>query len=602
MKKRYKLSEVTKQLVSVASGKEKADLVIKNGTLINVNTGELLPNMDVAITHGRIALVGDASYTIGKNTKLIDATHLYIAPGFMDGHIHVESSMVTVKEYAKAVMVHGTTAIMMDPHEIANVLGLEGIGMMIQESKDIPLNVYTTMPSCVPATADFETSGAALSLRDIATGLNQDTIIGLGEMMNYPGVLNANNNIHNLLKATLDRNKIITGHYPVEDAGGAGLNAYIASGARCCHETVRHEDALAKMRLGMYVQVREGSAWCDVKEVAKALTQYPIDSRFACLVSDDTHPDHLISQGHMDHIIRRAIEEGIAPVTAIQMATINTAQCFSIDRDLGSVSPGKWADLVLLEDLNSIKVAMTFINGECVAKNGKLTSSMPSSTYPDFAKQTMVLPETFTLDDFIISVPDDLKDHFAEINLIEIIPTIATTRHCIASLPVHSGQVQADLTQDILKLAVVDRHSGLQTMGKGFVRGFHLSSGAVASTVAHDAHNLCILGTNDADMALAANTLAKCGGGQVVVQDGQILALNALPIAGLMSEDPLETVASRVAAIDEAWKTIGCDITAPFMTMALLSLAVIPELRLTNRGLINTQTFESISLFVKDSN
>lgn len=599
MKKRHKLSEVTKQLVLVASGKEKADLVIQNGTLVNVNTGELLPHTDVAVTCGRIALVGDASHTIGENTKIIDATEFYIAPGFIDGHIHVESSMLTVKEYGKAVMAHGTTAIMMDPHEIANVLGLEGIGLMIQEGKDIPLNVYTTMPSCVPATADFETTGASLSLRDIANGLSQDTIIGLGEMMNYPGVLNADSDVHNLLKATLDRNKIITGHYPAEDAGGAGINAYIASGARCCHETVRCEDALAKMRLGMYVQVREGSAWCDLKEISKVLTKHTIDSRFACLVSDDTHPDHLLKQGHMDHIIRRAIEEGIPPVTAIQMATLNTAQCFSIDQDLGSVSPGKWADIVLLESLEKVNVKMTIINGECVAENGELTVSITPSSYPQFAKQTMVVHEALMPEDFIIRAPYSCKNDSIAIHLIEIIPTIATTRHKQVNLPVYDGKLYSDISQDILKLAVMDRHSGLQTMGKAFVRGFHLTSGAVASTVAHDAHNLCILGTNDEDMALAANTLVQCGGGQVVVQNGKILALNPLPIAGLMSEDSIDKVADRVENIDKAWKTIGCDIDSPFMTMALLSLAVIPELRLTNKGLIDTLSFKPISLFVE---
>ena len=599
MKKRYKLSEVTKQLVLVASGKEKADLVIQNGTLVNVNTGELLPHMDVAISHGRIALVGDATHTIGETTHVIDAHGLYIAPGFIDGHIHVESSMVTVKEYAKAVIPHGTTTIMMDPHEIANVLGTKGVHMMIQEGKELPLNVYTTMPSCVPATADFETSGAMLSLEDIAQGLEQDAIIGLGEMMNYPGVLNADGSVHNRLKATLDQNKIITGHYPVPDVGGPGLNAYIAAGARCCHETVRMEDALAKMRLGMYVQVREGSAWCDLKEVAKALTTTSIDSRFACLVSDDTHPDHLITQGHMDHIIRRAIEEGISPITAIQMATLNTAQCFSLDRDLGSISPGKWADIVLLEDLNTVKVVMTLINGECVAKDGKMLCELHTTTYPDFSKQTMAIPTPLNPEDFGIYAPKDFNKDAIGIHLIEIIETIATTHHRKATLPIKDGLLSSDLSQDILKLAVIDRHSGLQTMGKGFVKGFKLTSGAVASTVAHDAHNLCVLGTNDEDMALAANTLASCGGGQVVVQNGIVLALNPLPIAGLMSDEPIEVVAQRVAKIDEAWKTIGCPIASPFMTMALLSLAVIPELRLTNKGLIDTNTFESISLFIE---
>lgn len=598
MNKRYKLSDITKHLVSVATGTAKADLVIKNGTLINVCTGELLPHTDVAITYGRIALVGDAQHTIGKQTTVIDATNLYIAPGFIDGHLHVESSMVTVKEYAKAVLPHGTTTIMMDPHEIANVLGTEGVGLMIQEGKNLPLNVYATMPSCVPATADFETTGAALSLRDIATGLSNDLVIGLGEMMNYPGVLNNDPAVHNILKATLDRNKIITGHYPPMDEGGPGLNAYIASGARCCHETTRMEDALAKMRLGMHVQMREGSAWCDLKELAKAITTHDIDTRFASLVSDDMHPDTLLTHGHMDHIIRRAIEEGIPPVIAIQMATLNAAQCFMLDRDLGSVTPGKWADIVLLSDLQNVQVTHTIVNGVCIAKDGKLCNELPTTNYPAFAKHTMAISKDFTSEDFKITVPTDYPSTHAHVHVIGIIEKIATTHKLTAHLPIINGALNADLTQDVLKLTVIDRHSGQATMGKGFVQGFKLQSGAVASTVAHDAHNLSILGTNDEDMALAANTLVACGGGQVVVQNGKILALNPLPIAGLMSDDPIEEVAKRVAAIDAAWKTIGCPIASPFMTMALLSLAVIPELRLTNKGLIDTTSFKPINLLI----
>lgn len=598
MKKRYKLSEVTQHLVSVANGSTKADLVIKNGTLINVCTGELLPHTDVAITYGRIALVGNADHTIGEATQVIDASNLYIAPGFIDGHLHVESSMVTVTEYARAVLPHGTTTIMMDPHEIANVLGTQGVGLMVHESKDLPLNVYTTMPSCVPATKDFETTGASLSLRDIATGLSNDYIIGLGEMMNYVGVLNGDPSVHQILKATLDRHKIITGHYPPMEKDGPGINAYIAAGARCCHETTRMEDALAKMRLGMHVQMREGSAWCDLKEVSKAITQHDIDTRFASLVSDDMHPDTLLSHGHMDYIIRRAIEEGIPAITAIQMATINAAQCFMLDRDLGSVTPGKWADIVLLSDLEKVQVQQTIINGTCVAQNGKLCIDIPSTSYPEYAKHTMNIQKTFQPDDFKIFMPTHVLSDTALIHIIGIIESIATTHHLTAHLPIIENELKSDITQDILKLAVIDRHSGSATMGKGFVQGFKLQSGAVASTIAHDAHNLSVLGTNDEDMALAANTLTICGGGQVVVQNGHILALNPLPVAGLMSEDPIEEVAKRVADVDLAWKTIGCPIQSPFMTMALLSLAVIPSLRLTNKGLIDTDTFSPIDLVI----
>lgn len=596
MTKRYKLSDITKELVLVATGQKKAELVIQNGQLINVNTGEILPHMDVAITHGRIALVGDAAHTIGPDTKIIDATGLYISPGFMDGHIHVESSMLTVREYAKAVVPHGTTAIFMDPHEIANVLGMEGIGLMIQEGKEVPLNVYSTMPSCVPATPGLETTGAEISPRDIASVMSQDTIIGLGEMMNYPGVLNADPHVHAALKATLDADKIITGHYCDADMG-QGLNAYIAAGASCCHETVRREEALAKMRLGMYVQIREGSAWQDVKETIKAITENNIDTRYANLVSDDTHPDTLLQLGHMDYIIRRAIEEGVKPITAIQMATLNVAECFHLTRDLGSVSPGKWADIVLLSDLARVKVVKTIINGECVAADGKMCVEIPQASYPDFAKDTMHLDKVLEVTDFEIDAPTDFTASTIPVHVIKIIEKGAGTLHQIHSLPVVNGKVQNDLTQDLLKVVVIDRHTGTGKKGKGFVTGFGITSGAVASTVAHDAHNLLVVGTNDADMALAANTLVSVGGGMVVVKDGEVLALNPLPIAGLMSEDSAEEVARRVAAIDAAWKTLGCSIASPFMTMALLSLAVIPEIRLTNKGLVDTVNFKFLDLF-----
>lgn len=600
MSKRYKLSEITKELVLVARGERQADVVIQNGKLINVNTAEVIPNIDIAISFGRIALVGNATHTIGPQTKVIDATGLYIAPGFMDGHLHVESSMLTVKEYAKAVMPHGTTAIFMDPHEIANVLGTEGIGLMIQEGKEVPLNVYTTMPSCVPATADFETTGASLSALDIKNAMSQDTIIGLGEMMNYPGVLNGDLQVHRALKATLENNKTITGHYTDPDMA-AGLNAYIASGVSCCHETTRMEDALTKMRLGMYVQIREGSAWCDVKETIRVLTENNIDSRFACLVSDDLHPDSIIQKGHMDHIIYRAIEEGLNPITAIQMATINTAECFGLARDLGSVSPGKWADIVLLDDLNKVHVKMTLINGEVVAKDDTLTVDIPAHPYPDFAKNTMNVGKTLESTDFEIVVPQGFTKDSIKAHIIGINEAQAGTHHLIGTLQVKDDKVSSDLTKDYLKLAVIDRHTASGRMGKGFVHGFGLKSGAVASTVAHDAHNLSVLGTNDADMALAANTLIQAGGGMVVVQNGKILALNPLPIAGLMSEDSAHKVAQRTAQIDAAWKALECPIVSPFMTMALLSLAVIPELRLTNKGLVNTITFEQIDLFITES-
>lgn len=596
MKKFYELWEVTEDLVSVAMGKTPADMVIKNGKLVNVNTKEIIPNMDVAIIKGRIAIVGDASNTIGANTKIIDATGMYITPGFMDGHIHVESSMMTTSEYAKTVMPCGTTSIFMDPHEIANVLGMDGVNLMIEDGKDVPLRVFTTMPSCVPAVSSFEDNGATLNSKDIKEAMKLNDIVGLGEMMNFPGVLNGDEEIHKELKETLKANKTITGHYSIPETSN-GLNAYIASGARCCHESVRMEDALAKMRLGMYAQIREGSAWHDLKETIKAITENNIDTRFATLISDDTHPNTLINEGHLNHIVKRAIEEGVNPITAIQMVTINVAECFNMSRDLGSVSPGKFADILLLSDLTKVKVEKVFINGELVAKEGKTMVPIIKKPIPKFAKNTMNIGKILEPKDFEIKAPI-ANAKSVKVNIIEIIEAKVGTYKKEFNLPVFSGNVSVDLENDIIKAAVIERHTATGTIGKGFIKGFHINCGAVASTVAHDAHNLIVLGTNDSDMALAANTLKESGGGMVAVKDGKVLALLPLPVAGLISEDSASEIAEKVQALHLAWENLGCDLVSPFMTMALLSLAVLPEIRLTNRGLVDTNSFKFIDLFL----
>ncbi|SHK29410.1 adenine deaminase [Desulforamulus aeronauticus] len=598
MKKRYSLAEVTQELAFVAMGRKPAEVVLKNGRLVNVNTGEIMPNMDIAITHGRIALVGDASHTIGEGTQVIDCQGNYLTPGFMDGHIHVESSMMTVREYARSVVPRGTTTIYMDPHEIANVLGMDGIKLMIEDGKQVPLRVYVAMPSCVPATPAFEDAGAVLGPDEIREAMQWEAVAGLGEMMNFPGVMYGDPSIHAELQATLGANKTITGHFSIPETG-QGLNAYVSTGIRCCHESVRAEDALAKMRLGMYAQLREGSAWHDVKETIKSITENRIDSRYATLVSDDTHPNTLLSLGHLDHIVKRAIEEGVNPVTAIQMVTINVAQCFSMDRDLGSISPGRWADILLISDLTKVKVEKVLVNGELVAAGGRMLVDLPPVTYPEFARQSMHLAAPLKPEDFIVSTsnPETTK---VQVRVMEIMEAKVGTlaRECL--LPVQQGEVEIDLAQDIIKVAVIERHKATGTMGKGFVKGFHLKAGAVASTVAHDSHNLLVVGTNDNDMALAGNKLVEVGGGMVAVRDGQVIALLPLPIAGLMSDQSVEQVAELVEELDQAWKKLGCHLISPFMTMALLPLAVLPELRLTNRGLVDTVNFQFIDLIVSE--
>lgn len=590
------LWEVSKILSAVAQGFQGADTVITNAKLVNVCTKEVIENTDVAISMGRIALVGDTKHCIKENTKVIDAKGEYIAPGFLDGHIHVESSMLSVSEYARSVIPHGTVGIYMDPHEICNVLGLNGVRYMIEDGKGTPLKNMVTTPSCVPAVPGFEDTGAVIGPEDVAETMKWDSVVGLGEMMNFPGILFSTDHAHGVVGETLKANKIVTGHYSLPETG-KGLNGYIASGIRCCHESTRAEDALAKMRLGMYAMFREGSAWHDLKEVSKSITENNVDSRFAVLISDDTHPHTLLNDGHLDHIIRRAIEEGIDPITAIQMVTINCAQCFQMDHELGSITPGKCADIVFIEDLNKVNVTKVIIDGNIVSENGVLTVEIDEYKYPQDAMNSMHVKNIITKDSFNIYVADKEK---VTARVMEIIPARVGTYERHIELEVRDGRIQCDPSKDVLKAAVFERHKETGTVGYGFVKGFGIKEGAMASTVAHDAHNLLVIGANDEDMALAANTLIECGGGMVAVKNGKVIGLVPLPIAGLMSDKPLEEMAEKVEELGKAWEEIGCNIVSPFMTMALISLACLPELRLTNRGLVDCNKFEFVSLFLEE--
>ena len=590
------LWECSRELSAVALGKIPAETVIKNARLINVCTAEIMENTDVAVHSGRIALVGDASHCIGDGTTVIDARGAYIAPGMLDGHIHIESSMLSAGEYARAVIPHGTVGIYYDPHEICNVLGVDGVKMMMADAARTPLKAMLTLPSCVPAVPGFEDNGATVTSADIRREITADEVVGLGEMMNFPGIHILNEETHAITGETLKSGKIVTGHYSIPDTG-MGLCAYIAAGIRCCHESTRAEDALAKMRLGMYAMLREGSAWHDLKEVGRAITEHEVDSRFACLISDDTHPHTLLEQGHLDHIVRRAIEEGIDPVTAIQMVTINCAQCFQMDHELGSITPGKCADIIFIDSLENFKIEKVMIDGELVAEDGKMKSAFPAFEYPASAMQTMHVGEKITADTFKIKTE---SEDSATVRVIEIIPARVGDYERKMTLKVTDGCLCSDTEQDVLKTFVFERHKATGSHGVGFVKGFNIKCGAMASTVAHDAHNLLVVGTNDEDMALAANTLIACGGGMCAVRDGKVLGCVELPLAGLMNIKTAEEMSATVEKLEEAWKDIGCDIVSPFMTMALIPLACLPELRLTNRGLVDCTTFSFSELEVKD--
>ena len=593
---RKHLYEIGHELVATATGRTPADVIIRSGRLVNVITREILDGPDIAIRFGRIALVGDASKCRGRDTLVIDAKGSYLVPGFLDGHVHIESSMVTVGQFAKAVLPYGTTAVFMDPHEIANVLGMKGIKLMIEEGKNLPLKVYTTMPSCVPAAPGFEDTGAEITPDDISTAMAWDEVVGLGEMMNFPGVLAGDPDVHKKIASTLKAGKVVTGHYAVPDLG-PNLSGYVSCGILSCHESVTCQESLAKLRLGMYAKLREGSGWKNIKETIKTYTEADADPRRIVLVTDDVHPDTLLTLGHINHVVKRVIEEGTQPITAIQMATINTAECFGMSRDLGSITPGKFADILFIEDLANPYPEKVMADGKVIAENRKMLMEIPVGTYPRYATKSMNLARSVVPDDFYISSGSPGKS--VRIRVIQVIEGQAITKQVeVGVCSDKNGEINASRNQDLAKAAVIERHKGTGKIGLGFVKGFGLQSGAVASTVAHDSHNLLVMGMDDDDMAVAANTLAEVGGGMVVVKRGEVIGLLPLPVAGLMSNKPVEEVQLKVESLAQAWKDLGCTLTSPFMTMAILSLPVIPELRLTNRGLVDVEKFCFVPLVI----
>lgn len=609
------LWEVNRQLTATAAGREPAELVVKNARLVNVCTGEVLPGTDVAVRAGRVALVGDAGHCVGAGTRVEDAQGRYLTPGFLDGHMHVESSMMTVGQYARATLPHGTTGIFPDPHEIVNVAGLAGMRAMQEDAAATPQRAYFTTPSCVPAAPGLEHTGGRVTARDVAESMGWPGVAGLGEMMDVRGVLEGDADVHARIGATLRARRPVTGHFPLEDTG-AVLNAYAASGVSSCHESTRPEEVLAKLRLGMYAMVREGSAWDDLPATIRAVTERRLDTRHLLLVSDDLHADTLLTKGHMDYIVRMAVRCGVPPVTAVQMATLNTAEYFGLSQDIGAVAPGRLADFLLLDDLAEVAVRDVYVGGMLAARDGALCCETFPYAYPQALYHTVHLPRALTPADFTVSAPkvgapeagaSQVKAPAAEVPRVEetaavhvirvrggSVLTEAETR----TLPVEDGAVRLPDGEDVCKAAVLGRH-GQGTKAFGFAAGFGFARGAVASTYAHDAHNLLVMGRNDADMALAANTLLRCGGGMCAVADGEVLACVELPIAGLMNGRPAAESAAAMEELAQAWRALGCTLPSPFMTASLLSLSVIPSLRLTDMGLVDVKQGKLVPLFVQ---
>jgi adenine deaminase len=590
-------TEVAPLLVDVATGRRQADLVVRNGRWINVHSGEIIAGTDLAIVAGRFAYCGpNASHAIGKGTKVVDAGGRYLVPGLCDAHMHVESGMVTVTEFCRAVIPHGTTSMFIDPHEIANVLGLQGVRLMHDEAMAMPVNVHVQMPSCVPSAPGLENAGAALSVADVAVAMTWENIIGLGEVMNFPGVVANDPVMAGEIAETVKAGKTVGGHYASRDLG-LPFHGYVAGGPEDDHEGTRVEDAIARVRQGMKAMLRLGSAWYDVATQIKAVTESGLDPRSFILCTDDSHSGTLVHDGHMDRVVRHAIAQGLKPVTAIQMATINTAQHFRLERELGSITPGRLADFLIVSDLAEMKIDEVFGRGARLAKGGKLEIDIPAYDYPKSAKNTVNLGRKLKGADFDIPAPKGAKE--VKVRVIGVIENQAPTRALEAELSVEKGLVAMDRRNDVCQIALVERHRGTGGVTNGFVSGFgYMQDCALASTVAHDSHHMIVVGTDKDDMAKAANRLGQVGGGVVIFSKGKELALVEMPIAGLMSDERAEVVAAKAEKLTEAMRAMGCSLNNAYMQHSLLALVVIPELRISDVGIIDVTKFEKVDLFV----
>lgn len=582
---------MTRSLVDTAMGKLKADLVIQNASVLNVNSAEIIEGQDVAMKKDRIAYVGNAEHTIGPTTRVLNANGRFLVPGFIDGHMHIESTMVTATEFARAALPHGTTTAFVDPHEITNVLGLSGVRFFLDESKGLPLKILITFPSCVPAAPGFETTGGTVGPPEVEEAMKWKGVVALGEMMNYPGVISSDPQVHGELAAALKAGRVVEGH--AVNLLNRDLVAYVAGGITSCHESTKKIQAVQKLRLGMYVMLRESSAWRDVADTVRAITEEKLDPRHVCLVTDDREPNSILTEGHVDHVVRRAIEEGVDPITAIQMATLNVAEHYECARDLGSIAPTRFADMLILDKLSTISIRTVISNGQVVSQEGKLTVSITPAKFPEFTRKSIMLKTLPTVEDLVVKTKT--AQGRVRVRAIGIIPASAYTDSLEAEATSKDGRVFPNVDEDMMKIAVFERHKASGNRAVGFVKGFGIKEGAVASTVAHDSHNLVVAGTSDQDMIIAAKELVASRGGMIVVRKGKTLAHVALPIAGLMSDKPVETVAQQVEHLKEAWVMLGCRLPSPYMNLALTTLSVIPELRITDKGLLDAVNFKFVN-------
>lgn len=565
------------QFIAAAGGVAPVELLLKNARVINVFSGEILPG-NIAITGAHIAGIGDY-----EARKVVDLREKIVSPGFIDPHLHIESAMVSVSEFAKAVLARGTTTVVADPHEIANVAGIVGIRYMLAAAEGQPVNVHYTLPSCVPAT-DLETAGARLSAGDLSELIGHDRIRAMAEMMNFPGVIYRDTAVLEKIRLAETHGKRVDGHCP--GVSGFALNAYIGAGISSDHECTTLEEAREKLRAGMHIMIREGTGAKNLGALLPMVNAGNCHRMMWC--TDDRHPHDLLEKGHLDDLIRRAIRAGLDPVTAIRMGTLNPADYFGLSH-LGAIGPGRRADLVVFSDLPGLAIDSVYAGGVLAVKDGAVLPDIPFPDSPPFPSAMNVAHRHLNFD-----IPATGTD----VRVIQLIPDQILTQAVVMPASIRENRAVADPGRDLLKIAVVERHRGTGNVGLGFVRGLGLQSGAIGTSVAHDSHNILIAGENDADMNVVLDRIIAMGGGLAVAQNGHILSELSLPVAGLMSEAPLTAVRNQLDDLSAAARILGTVLSDPFMTLSFLALPVIPALKITDRGLVDVVSFRLVPLFM----
>jgi len=581
----------TEEIISYAMAEKKASLILRGGKVANVYTRELI-DADVVIADNYIVYVGKNTDDFkGEETQIIELENKVICPGLIESHIHVESSMLSLTEFSKVVVSKGTTTCVIDPHEIANVCGIEGINLFIEESKELPVKFLIEAPSCVPSLSGFETPGAELDVKKIIKLLKKDEIFGLAEMMNFPGVYLRFPDVLGKIDAAKKSKKIVEGHAPL--LTNKELQAYIAAGISSDHETTTAEEALEKLRLGMKLQIREGSFAKDLKNIFSDLMKYDIDYRNIIIASDDRNPIDLVEKGHLDYSFRKLVKLGVDPIKALQMFTINTATHLKLDDKIGGISPGKIADIVVVNDLDNFNVEMTIVEGKIVYIENKVQQNIIRKKYPKSVLETMKFFEVPSINDLIL----EEAEKEITVNVIGLKEHSLITEHLQLKLKTIDGYLQPDLEQDILPVFVINRHTQKKNIGKGFIQGLGIKEGALASTIAHDCHQVICTGTSYELIIQALQKIKEIGGGQVVVTKDSV-AILPLKIAGLMSTETSSDVVKKIRNINQELKKLQPALSEPFMALAFVALPVIPHLKITDKGLVNVDTFSFIELKV----